>query len=113
MKISARNNNDVVIFDMQGEIKRSDIAEVTLHQLVKEQLDSGKRKILLNFDQVDFIDSFGVGEILASYISTQNLGGKFGLIKISRKLFIIFEVTMLNKVLDIFETEDAAMTSFL
>ena len=56
MKISARNKNDIIIFDMEGEIKRSDITDVTLHQLVKEQLDAGKRKIILNFDRVEFIE---------------------------------------------------------
>jgi len=112
MRIAARHKNDIVIFDIEGEIKRSDITDMTLHQLVKEQLDGGKRKILLNFEAVEFIDSFGVGEILASYISTHNLGGKLKLVKISKKLFLIFQVTMLTKVLDIYEEEDTALKSF-
>ncbi|HCS46725.1 MAG TPA: hypothetical protein DIW61_00095 [Candidatus Aminicenantes bacterium] len=112
MRIVARHKNDIVIFDLEGEIKRSDITDLTLHQLVKEQLDGGKRKILLNFDAVEFIDSFGVGEILASYISTHNLGGKLKLVKISKKLFLIFQVTMLTKVLDIYEEEETALKSF-
>jgi anti-anti-sigma factor len=113
MKISSREKNDVIIFDVEGEIRRSDITDVTLHQLVKNQLDSGFRKILLNFEQVEFIDSFGVGEILASYISTHNLGGKLKIAKISKKLYLIFQVTMLTKVLDILDDEDAALKSFL
>ncbi|MGQ9672200.1 MAG: STAS domain-containing protein [Candidatus Aminicenantales bacterium] len=112
LKIRPRFQNDVVIFDIEGEIKRSDITDVTLHQLVKEQLEAGHRKILLNFDRVEFIDSFGVGEILASYISTHNLGGKLKLVRISKKLYLIFQVTMLTKVLDIFEDEEAALKSF-
>jgi stage II sporulation protein AA (anti-sigma F factor antagonist) len=113
MKISPRYKNDVVIFDIEGEIKRSDITDITLHQLVKDQLDSGRRKILLNFERVEFIDSFGVGEILASYISTHNLGGKLKLVRISKKLYLIFEVTMLTKVLDIVEDEETALKSLL
>ena len=113
MRIVSRLKNDIVIFDLEGEIKRSDITDVTLHQLVKEQLDGGRRKILLNFDAVEFIDSFGVGEILASYISTHNLGGKLKLARISKKLYLVFQVTMLTKVLDIFEDEDAALKSFI
>jgi stage II sporulation protein AA (anti-sigma F factor antagonist) len=113
MKISPRYHNDVIIFDIEGEIKRSDITDITLHQLVKEQLDSGRRKILLNFERVEFIDSFGVGEILASYISTHNLGGKLKLVRISKKLYLIFEVTMLTKVLDIVEDEETALKSLL
>lgn len=112
MEISAREKSNVVIFDIEGEIRRSDLTDVTLHQLVKDQLDDGKRNILLNFRNVEFIDSFGVGEILASYISTHNLGGKLKIAKISKKLYIIFQVTMLTKVFEIFDDEDMALDSY-
>lgn len=113
MEISVREKDDVVILDIEGEIRRSDITDVTLHQLVKAQLDSGKRNILLNFQNVEFIDSFGVGEILASYISTHNLGGKLKIAKISKKLYLVFQVTMLTKVLEIFDDEEGALDSFI
>ncbi|MCX6562482.1 MAG: STAS domain-containing protein [Candidatus Aminicenantes bacterium] len=112
MMINKREKNSIVIFDIEGEIRRSDISDVTLHQLVKEQLEVGRKQILLNFDKVDFIDSFGVGEILASYISTHNLGGKLKLARISKKLFLIFQITMLTKVLDIHDEEASALQSF-
>jgi len=112
MEINAREKSNVVIFDIEGEIRRSDLTDVTLHQLVKDQLDDGKRNILLNFRDVEFIDSFGVGEILASYISTHNLGGKLKIAKISKKLYIIFQVTMLTKVFEIFDDEDVALDSY-
>ena len=89
------------------------MTDVTLHQLVKDQLDVGKRNILLNFKDVEFIDSFGVGEILASYISTHNLGGKLKIAKISKKLYLVFQVTMLTKVLEIFDEEELALNSFM
>jgi len=113
MEINTREKTDVIIFDIEGEIRRSDITDITLHQLVKDQLDVGKRNILLNFQNVDFIDSFGVGEILASYISTHNLGGKLKLAKISKKLYLVFQVTMLTKVLEIFDEEEIALDSFI
>jgi anti-anti-sigma factor len=112
MNISSRQSKDVMVFDIQGEIRRSDISDITLHQLVKDQLETGKRRILLNFEDVKFIDSFGVGEVLASYISTHNLGGELKIARISKKLYIIFQVTMLTKVLDIYDSEDLAMDSF-
>lgn len=113
MNIQKREQDGVVIFDIEGEIKRSDITDVTLHQLVKEQLEAGKKHILLNFQKVDFIDSFGVGEILASYISTHNLGGKLKIARISKKLYLVFQITMLTKVLEIFDEEQRALESFL
>lgn len=113
MNIQKREQNGVIIFDIEGEIKRSDITDITLHQLVKDQLEAGRKHILLNFQKVDFIDSFGVGEILASYISTHNLGGKLKIARISKKLYLVFQITMLTKVLEIFDEEDAALESFL
>lgn len=112
MKISTREFNDILIVDIEGEIRRSDITDVTLHQWIKQQLERGKRKILLNFEKVEFIDSFGVGEILASYISANNLGGKLKLVRISKKLYLIFQVTMLTRVLEIYDDEQVALESF-
>jgi anti-anti-sigma factor len=112
MKIETRKKDSILIFDVAGEIRRSDIADTTLHQLVKEQLDSGIRNILFNFDKVVFIDSFGVGEVLASYISTHNLGGNLKIANMSKKLYLVFQVTMLVNVLDIFDEEQAALQSF-
>lgn len=112
MDIQLRENEGVTIFDIRGEIRRSDSSRLTLHQVVKEQLEANNTQILLNLEEVEFIDSFGVGEILASYISTQNLGGKLKLAKISKKLYVIFQVTMLTKVLDIYDSEELALDSF-
>ncbi|UCC40673.1 MAG: STAS domain-containing protein [Candidatus Aminicenantes bacterium] len=112
MQIKSREKNEVIIFDIEGEIRRSDVIDITLHQMVKDQLDAGKRNILFNFKDVEFIDSFGVGEILASYISTHNLGGKLKIAKISKKLYLVFQVTMLTKVLEIFDEEEVALESF-
>jgi len=113
MVIKTREKGDVVIFDIEGEIRRSDRSEMTVHEMVKDRLESGKRNILFNFEEVEFIDSFGVGEILASYISIQNLGGKFKLARMSKKLYLVFQVTMLTKVLEIFDSEESALQSFI
>ncbi|MGA2363330.1 MAG: STAS domain-containing protein [Candidatus Aminicenantales bacterium] len=112
MDIKTRDYNSIIIFDIDGEIRRSDMTDATLHQLVKTQLEHGKRDILLNFEKVEFVDSFGVGEILASYISTSNLGGKLKLVRISKRLYLIFQVTGLIRVLSIYEDEAAALESF-
>jgi anti-sigma B factor antagonist len=110
MDIKTRDLNSIVIFDIDGDISRP--SGISLHQLVKSQLERGNRSILLNFSNVGFIDSFGVGEILASYISTNNLGGKLKLARISKKLYLVFQVTMLTRVLEIYDDEAAALKSF-
>jgi anti-anti-sigma factor len=112
MIIKTREIDNVVVFDVEGEIRRTDTAQETLHSLVESHLDRGRRNVLLNLGGVEFIDSFGVGQILASYISTQNLGGRLKLCQISHKLLLIFQITMLTKVLEIHEDCDRALASF-
>lgn len=112
MVISIREKNDIIIIDIEGGVTRATVADINLHQIVKEQLDRGEKNILLNLEKVESIDSFGVGEILASYISTHNVGGMIKIVKLPVKYHIVFQVTMLSKILELFDTEDQAIDSF-
>lgn len=112
MQITTQERSGVTVLYVSGEISRLHVKGQTLHQAVKEQLEQGKRNILLHLGEVEFIDSLGVSEILASSASTQNLGGKFKLAQISRKLDYVLMVTGLKRVLDIFDNETSALQSF-
>lgn len=110
--IKTREVERTIVFDLEGEMRRHDTPQVTLSSLVQGELDRGRRNIVLNLAGVGFIDSFGVGEILASFKSVQDLGGQLRLCKISDKLLLIFKITMLDKVLDIREDCSRALDSF-
>jgi len=110
--IKTREVSSVVVFDIEGEISRQDTPQITLSSLVQDELDRGRRNILLDLSGVGFIDSYGVGEILASYKSIQNLGGRLKLCRISPKLLLIFKITGLDRVLDIREDCSRALESF-
>ena len=69
MQIATREAKGIVIFDIHGDICRSSDMQTTIHEAVKSQLEQGRKDILLNMENVSSIDSFGVGEILASYVS--------------------------------------------
>jgi anti-sigma B factor antagonist len=112
MQITTQDRSGVAVLYVSGELSRLHVSGQTLHQAVKSQLEQGKINILLNLGEVDFIDSFGVGQILASFTSTQNLGGKIKLARISRKLDFVFMVTGLKRVLDVFDDETSALQSF-
>ena len=112
LEIKIRERNEVIIFDITGDLRRSEVTATTLHQCLKDQLERGKRKLLLNFEKVDFVDSFGVGEMLASYISTQNVGGKIKLQKIRPKIRILLEITMIINLFKVYEDEEAAIMDF-
>jgi anti-anti-sigma factor len=113
MITNTRQINDVVVFDIEGEIRYPPAdMETTLHLLVKSQLDRGARKILFNFKDVKYIDSFGVGELVASYISTQSLGGKLKLTGVSGRIELLLKITSLWRFFNPQPTEETALKSF-
>ncbi len=112
MHITTRDADGVVVFYIEGEFCRSHTAKATLHQVIKSQLELGKSNFLLNLEKVRSIDSFGMGEILASYTSIHNLGGKIKLTQIPARLSLVFKVTWLDRVLEIFDDETIALRSF-
>jgi anti-sigma B factor antagonist len=86
MRFGLREKNDVVILDLAGEIRLSGEHTPSLHKLIAEQLSSGKKKILLNFAKVDFIDSYGIGDIVAAYTAVQEKNGNLKFVHLSDKI---------------------------
>jgi anti-anti-sigma factor len=112
MDINIRKLNDIVIVDIGGDIRQYEIKGVSLYQHVRDQLHDGKRKLIINFEKVDFIDSLGVGDLLSSYVSTKNLEGKIKLLKVAPKIQLIFKVTLMDRLFEFFDDEEAAIKSF-
>ena len=112
MDIKIREFNGIVIIDIGGDIRQYEIKGVSLYQHVRDQLYDGKRNFIINFDKVNFIDSLGVGDLLSSYVSTNNLEGKIKLLKVSQKIYLIFQVTLMDRLFEFFKDEDAAIKSF-
>jgi len=112
MVITSRSSGDIAIFDIEGEFSRWAQTSPTLSELVKAKLTAGRNRILLNFEKTGFVDSYGVGELTACFISTRNSGGMLKLCRIPDRLDLIFRITGLDKVLTICPTEEAALEAF-
>ncbi|MFZ2055632.1 MAG: STAS domain-containing protein [Candidatus Aminicenantales bacterium] len=114
MALTRREVGDVIIFDIEGDMTLVTIEKIGLHRSVKEMLGKGKRHFLLNFGGVAFMDSTGVGEFLASFVSIQNTGGRLMLEKINPKIRLVLDITGISTLFEssIFEDEEAAFRSF-
>jgi anti-anti-sigma factor len=111
--IASRVSGDVAVFDIAGDLTRKDSPVPTLHELARGQLETGIHKILFNFEKVGFVDSFGLGQIVSSYISTQKLGGGFKLCQVPPKLLYFLElVKLVPNVISIYPDEASALESF-
>ena len=111
IKSKIRQVGDVRIVDLSGRITLGDGTKA-LRESVQGLLGEGQRRILLNMGEVAFIDSAGIGELVAALISVQNRGGELKLLKLTRKVHDAVQITKLYTVFEPSDDEGAAIRSF-
>ena len=108
---TCREAGDVAVFHLRGKITLGD-GGPTLRRVVRELLDSGRRKIIFNLSEVDYIDSYGIGEMVAAHTKVCAAHGELKLIYLTRRLRDILQITRLVTVFDVQPDEAAALRSF-
>jgi anti-sigma B factor antagonist len=111
MKISVRQLDGVTIVDCSGRITLGE-GSVTLRDTVRELLAKGQKKILLNLADVNYIDSSGIGELVSAYTTVRNQGGDLKLLKLTKKVHDLLQITKLYTVFDVKDDEAAAVKAF-
>lgn len=111
MQFSERTVSGVTVLDLKGKIMIG-VGDVALREAVRKALDEGKTKILINMEGVTTMDSSGIGELVHSYTSTANRGGRLKLTKLPPKISDILHITQLITIFDVFENETEAVQSF-
>lgn len=86
-------------------------------QAIAEQLFSlvetdGKRKLLLNFDNVEYMSSAALGKLINLHKKLTSLQGKLAMCNVIPQIFEVFAITKLDKIFKIFPDEDAGLASF-
>jgi len=111
MKIEKRKNGDVTIFDLKGKILIGEGID-ELREAINDSIKANDTKLLLNFDQVPYLDSTGLGEVVRSYTTLKKEGGMVKIVNLTQKVRDLLSVTKLITVFETFEDEDKAVNSF-
>lgn len=111
LTIESREVAHVMILDVKGRITLGDEIH-DLRDAVRGMLEQGKKKIILNLADVDYMDSSGVGELVGCYTAVRNAGGELKLLNLSQKVQDILYVTKLYTVFDVRDDEFTAVKSF-
>ena len=111
MKASNRQVNGVTVVDMSGRITLGE-GSVVLRETVKDLLAKGHKKILLNLGDVSYIDSSGIGEMVSAFTSVRREGGELKLLKLTKKVHDLLQITKLYTVFDIKDDEATAIQAF-
>lgn len=111
VKISKREVGNVTVVDLSGRLVLGD-ASAQLRQTLRDLLEAGKTKIVLNLGQVGYIDSSGLGELVSGFTTVKNQGGQLKLTNLTDKVTDLLTVTKLYTVFEIHPDETAALQSF-
>jgi len=111
MKATSRTVDGVEVISLQGKITIGS-GDSQLREVITDAINSGKSNILLDMSGVTTIDSSGIGELVGSYTTVTNRGGKLKLLHLPAKLNELLHVTQLITVFEVHESEQEAVKSF-
>jgi anti-sigma B factor antagonist len=83
-----------------------------LRERVKSLISEGKKKIVLNVANVTYIDSTGLGMLVAAHVSAKNQGAAVHLSNLGNKFHDVLQLTRLLTVFSVYDTEADAIRSF-
>jgi len=111
MKMTDREVDGAFVLALDGRIvlgEESQALRVKLKSLIAE----GKKKIVLNVDNIRYIDSAGLGILVAAHVSAKTQGASLKLSNLGSRFREVLQITKLLTVFDVYNTEAAAIASF-
>jgi anti-sigma B factor antagonist len=84
----------------------------SVRERLKGLITAGKKKIVLNMSNIKYIDSAGLGALVAAHVSAKTQGASVRLCNLGQKFHEVLQVTRLLTVFDVYDTQAAAVSSF-
>jgi anti-sigma B factor antagonist len=110
-QISTRQIGDIAVLDISGRITLGE-GTVMLRETVRDLVDKGHKRIVLNLADVLYIDSSGMGELVKTHVTIRNSGGELKLANPNKRVRDLLEMTKLSAIFDIQKDEAGAVKSF-
>lgn len=111
MHVELREAGDVVIVDLKGKLTLG-LGDQILRDTIDELLAENRRKILLNLSAVTFIDSAGVGELVAGLRTARRLGGALKLLQATERVQATLFTARLLPIFELYASEAEALAHF-
>lgn len=111
LAIASREVDGVTVLDLSGRITLGE-GSVQLRDAIRDLIGKGQRRILLDLGEVNYIDSSGLGELVSAYTTAKNQGAALKLLKLTKKVHDLLQLTKLYTVFEIYDDEASAIASF-
>jgi anti-sigma B factor antagonist len=111
MHIEVRQAKDVMILDLKGRLTAG-LGDQILRDAVDELLAEGRRRILLNLSEVSFLDSAGVGELVAGLKTARRFEAELKLLNVGERVYSTLDMARLLPTFEIYNDEAEAVRSY-
>jgi anti-sigma B factor antagonist len=111
MQMTHRTVGDVAVLDIKGRLVLGD-GDDTFIRNINRLVQAGMTNVLLNLEDMTYIDSAGLGVLVSKYITLRNRGGNLKVCNVHAKGFEVLTVTRLLTVFESFDSEADAIASF-
>lgn len=111
VKLSTRQVGDVTVIDATGRITLGEGASL-FRDTIRDLATKGNKKLLVNLNDVSYIDSSGIGEMVSGFTTVTNHGGQLKLLGLSKRVKDLLQITKLYTVFEVFDDEASAVRSF-
>jgi anti-sigma B factor antagonist len=111
MEIEERRVGNVIVLDAKGKLTQGDgltLLKDKIHSLVHQR----SAQVVLNLGGVSYVDSAGIGEIVAGFTTLNRAGGSMKLLNLTNRIHDLLAITKLLTVFETFTSEDEAVRSF-
>ena len=111
LNIKERQAGDVTVLDLEGNIIMGG-GSAELRGAIRRLINQGKKKILLNFARVKYVDSSGIGELVASVVSIGSRGGQMKLTNLSERVDEVMGISNLLSIFEVYDDESKALNDY-
>ena len=105
-----RQSGNVTIVDLAGRVTLGASA-TALSDQIRALAAAGQKHLVLNLAELQYIDSSGVGELVASLTAVTRLGGSISLLNPIGRVRELLEITRVNLLFKIYDNEPAAVSA--
>ena len=111
MKLDLREKDGVSILVLSGKFAAG-VSDAQFREAIDTLLADRRTAILVDFGDIAFMDSAGMGELVAAHRMVERFGGKLKILHPSKRIHNSLSMTKLLPIFEIFEDEDSAVQSF-
>ncbi len=112
LNITTREENGVMILDLEGQIDGGPEAK-KIQELIKKEIEGGQKRFLLNMEEIKWLNSLGAGDLIATFVSAKREDAKTKLVNVTDRVGTVLKTCgLVPEVFESYKSEKEALNSF-